>query len=329
MRAVTHRRYLALFAASFIALSLLFLALKVAFGPLQGDLTRLGGWPEKDYGPRREAEVPAPWKESGPAGASILLLGDSFSAHTPWIPELERRLQFRVAPYQYRRAGCIDNWLSWVSGQTARKVVIEIVERDFLQFGDLKPCAQQAPRQEAGHEPASPPADALYLLRTGFNLVRLALAGESPVRQRQVVNAPLKPGAGDNRCAVFSSRRGDRLLYLAEDERKRAWEPASIARAVAGVRAIHERLSAGGQHLVFVVVPDKSTTYAPCLGIETPGAGIAALLVDAGVAAPDLARAMQPLLAQTPDLYEPNDTHFGPVGYAIMADLVARELAKR
>ena len=198
--------------------------------PLEGDLTRVGHWPERDYG-YNMPHVVRPIVESGlqTAPPAILVLGDSFSVTNLWQSGYTERTGQVTRTYQFDDNRCIDQWVAWAVRQSsAAMIVIEIVERNLVEKLGSSVACPAAPPAMALEIPAAatrsrrprwpPTLDLGYLLITAGNVVRLVADPTARVTEHRVTNVAVKPG-----CGRFSHRRQERMLYDTDDDWKRLW----------------------------------------------------------------------------------------------------------
>jgi SGNH hydrolase-like domain, acetyltransferase AlgX len=333
-------RYLVYLVSSAALVGLLFASFAFYFGPVQGDLTRIGGWPERDFAPTamQPPIAPAPRTDTA-ASADVLVLGDSFSQPNEWQSVLFAQTRLTAHTTHFDAIGCLDNWVRWALAQPAQQaIVVQTVEREFVKrFRDSVSCkpsrAAAFDRPAASHaaNPAVPALaiDAGYLARTGFNTGLARLAPANTVRKGSVVNAPI-----DSACANFSNRQSNRLLYYQFDEERLKWSRNDVDRSIGNVRALQERFQRAGRKFVFVLIPDKLSVYQDCLkqGVTAGDPGATANLTSrlraAEVNAPDLHPVFAAARASTADFYYPNNTHLSENGYRLLATQVAGTITK-
>lgn len=334
------RRYLVYLASTAALVGLLFASCALYFGPVHGDLTRIGGWSERDFAPTAAqlAIAQAP-RTSTAATADMLVLGDSFSQPNEWQSALFADTRLSSHTTHFDAIGCLDNWVQWALAQPARRaIVVQTVEREFVKrFRDRVTCR---PGRTAGFDrPAAGPApahaapalaiDAGYLLRTSWNTGLAHFSPANTFRKGSVVNAPI-----DKACANFSNVQSGRLLYYQFDEERLKWTADDVDRAIANVRTLQEQFRSAGRGFVFVLIPDKLSVYQDCLvqrndAAQTgPSARLSSRLRAASILAPDLHPVFAAARASTADLYYPNNTHLGEDGYRLLANQVAGMLAK-
>lgn len=327
--------YVAWFSGTALALFFTAVGLSLFFGPLSGDLTRIGKWAERDFAPGRPQALP-PVRGNGPQLTSqqVLVLGDSFSHPNVWQSYLVEAGKLETLSFQFRDVGCIDNWVNWVNAKAeggSRTVVIQVAERSFVSvFKNIKPCVFSVPVASETPGKTSPgklmsgiTLDVVYLFQTAANSLRLRWQS-GRANSGGVANVPLST------ASLFSNARANRLLYYAEDDNKKSWTRQDIDTAIVNLRKIRGQLKAS--NLLFVVVPDKSTVYRPYMLDEADKAGhpdIFAAMKSSGIESVDLLTLFRQNVTGTVDLYLPNDTHLGPSGYRLMGGLVADSIQPR
>jgi hypothetical protein len=324
--------YLAWFTCTAVALLLTAISLSLFFRPLAGDLTRIGKWPERYFGPTLPQPLPAV-RTNGPSltHQQILVLGDSFSHPNIWQSYLAESNKLDILSFEFKDVGCIDNWVNWVVAQPVsevKTVIIELAERSFVAVlknqrscvSSIPPASAATDKTRAGNFVQGITLDAAYLTHTAANTLRMSSqAGD--ISSGDVINVPL------SNSKLFSNSRSSRLLYYAEDDSKKLWTEQDIAAAIANLKRIRARL--GALRLIVVVVPDKSTVYRSYMSGAAGKArypDASAYLAASGIDTVDLFSLFRGKVAGEVDLYLPNDTHLGANGYRLMATAVAARL---
>jgi hypothetical protein len=318
-----------------VCLSLIF----EPFEPLVGDLTRIGNYAEKDFGwqaPNAFMRL----EENGPhmRDPDVLVLGDSFSRSNVWQSFASQKLSAKIQSFEYADVGCIQNWVDYALNQpSAKTIIIETVERVFApRFQDVAPCAASQPiafpisaSLSSPTRPSWPPE--WHISRTykvAYNTLQMMHKPNGTLRGN-VINAPI-----DTHCAKFSNRRSDRLLYYAQDEEKFQWKPSMQASAIANILRIQKLFQDHGKNFVFVVAPDKLSTYQNCLKGDAilsanENSKVITTLIAAGIHTPDLLTVFRQNANKVDDLYKPNDTHLSQAGYALMANQLVQFLNQK
>jgi len=325
--AITFLRWV---GGTFAVLAALNLGLSLRFGPIGGDLARLGGFAERDYAPG--VAQPAPRIAPNTVAledADVVVLGDSFSNHLVWQGELEALTGRRTLTFQYGEAGCISNWLQWMHSQRLKPgalVVVETVERSFVaRFSQLTTCPPVTPLPMRRHLAADTRSwmdsglslDIVYQARVLLNTMRLG--DRTSYRAGETVNAAL--GRSDR----FTARRADRLLYPADDETKDSWRAPQVDGALARLSQEQAAFKAAGQQFQVLVIPDKSSVYREDL-VEPRMRPVTLTqdLQQAGLSPVDTRACFRSLATSMPDFYLPDDMHVG-----VIADrLIARQVAQ-
>jgi hypothetical protein len=316
-------------AVTFVLIAALNIGLSLRFGPIRGDLARVGGFAELDYRPGvPQADARIAPNTVALADADVVVLGDSFSNKLLWQGELEALTGQRTLTFQYGQVGCISNWLRWLHGMQLKpnaQVIIESSERSFVaRFNQMAECPKFTPvpvhrHLESGPKPWFDPdlsLDIIYQGRVLLNSVRL---GKQDVyRAGETVNVALK------REDRFTNHRSDRLMYHIDDEGKNDWTPAQLGNALAGLKAEQAAFSASGQKLSMLVMPDKSSVYRD--DIVAPRTRMSSATRDlqaAGLFGMDTLACFRTLATAMPDFYLPDDTHVSPNGFRLVAASLA------
>lgn len=309
-----------------------------------GDLTRIGRLSTRDFARRPPPGAP-PLKmlKVDSTEPAVVVLGDSFSRWNIWQSEwMAQRGRRDVLTYRYEEMGgaaCLSAWAGQVQQRhpAARQLIVQIVERSFAHLlQSQEQACTMAP--EAMHPVATsdnlwpdlpaqdklwPPPDPHHVLRAWAAQHR---SFASQTRRDQVVVTPLA------RHDLFSSRRSDLLLTYIDDQYKTRWKAETLAPGVASLVTLRDRLAAQGISLILVVVPDKSTVYAPHYRDAANRVPAAVdpwlLLQQAGLRQVLLRERLQQAALSTRDLYMPDDTHLGHDGFRLLAQAIAEEAAR-
>lgn len=325
---------------SYISLAVFLSFLALSIGPL-GELSRIGGFFPNDYTP--QAAVPkynqsrASWHneivENVLVQADVWVIGDSFSHQQdkgyPWQEILAQQTGWRVSTFHVGQFNLPDVINATQTRQVKPKLIVfQIAERSLWNlprwFGadcpsdadvsnrlDLpKPIGQKDEIAEVIPSLKSDPSFRIHEAARYARQRLLRMIGSSQVRQAQLTRKDL-----------FSSRRADRILYLKDDLRNISI-PGRVECAIRQLR--HRASKALNAELVFAIAPNKLSIYQPYLTEEIANSpfqpssalsnepwflntidGIAALVKDA-----------------TQDVYLPDDSHWGPSGHRLLADLV-------
>jgi hypothetical protein len=347
----TYRRYLYLLFGLCGIAAAGGLVLVVWLEPLAGDLTRVGGYSENDFGWNGvEQQFSPPVAEPGSLDGeyAIVVIGDSFSVRTTpdrqtregsfWTDFLANDTGVRLGVFDVGRTP-VERFLASPAYRShpPRLVILELVERTLLsRLGGPTTCPRPGPPIEALIDPMpEPPLPGGYRRALVPRSIEAA-AGQAAdylkkaIRRRllhQDTTATLRLPL--SRSDLFSSRRPGDLLVFNEDLGKAGWSADDWRTIRCRLLRYQRDVTANGTTaFVFVLVPDKSTAYADYLPA-------APWLIDAaehlaeppGINMPRLDVVLRASIAAgTRDVYLPNDSHWSTAGSRIVARTVLRYL---
>ena len=353
MKDLAYRRYALLVLVPIAAMGILIVALAAWLEPVQNDLTRLGGYSERDFGwnglqlgfrpPLVPVAVPGRTYE-------VVVIGDSFSTSkfiAPGAPRVDdgfwtdvfaQRTGLVIGAF-HRDAVSPAAYLASDTFKAAppRLVIYEIVERELDAVpaaGVPCPAAPSAPGPAfvlrpapLDRTPAPHARDAARHLGTAQVDTAVDFATKQVTRWltgrdwTDVLQLPL------SRRDLFSNHRPDRLLIYKQDARKASIGPAQEADLACYFLDLQSKVEANGQTaFLLMVVPDKSTAYAAyTLAPALPNMA-ERMARNAALHTMRLDTAVQEAVAQgRRDVYLPSDTHWGWAGKEVAADaLIAR-----
>lgn len=265
------------FLASFVLVTALLLTLGTGLalylGNPDSDLMRIGRMASIDWRPAH-VQPPLQLQANPPSSgkADLLVVGDSFSVGNAWQSELFRLAGKTALTWHYSDIGCIDDWLHAAiadHGTDASPIiVVETIEREFLaRFAEPRANCQSAPAQmtyrvEAGilhdrYETPLFPIDSRYLLAAARHHLSTE-AHHGRQKSRSAINVDLSTDT------LFSHTRPARLSYYHRDDEKwRNWSPAHQQQAVDYLARMTALAAGANKRLLVLVIPDKSSTYAP------------------------------------------------------------------
>lgn len=311
--------------------------------PLDGDLTRLGGYPETRFGwnePQQRFDPPRATPGRMNVHYDVVVIGDSFSTVTSpdrrhragmfWTDHLAALTGLSVGVFDIA-ATAFDTLITGLAAAPPRLLILETVERGIGRLPILPGDCRPAPARPIALPRAVPSAQ--------IAINRPVAAGPDPLRIGEALGQigtaleRLPAGRDINRVRQSPLTRGDlftdadpaTLLFYTEDLARNAWTPDDWAEITCRIRALHatvtQRLGSG---FLLLVAPDKSSAYAPFLPErDRPVDAITRL---AGVADLPLVRAdltiRRLIAAGTRDVYLPNDTHWGYAGARAAAEAV-------
>lgn len=341
-----YRRYTLLLTALLLTGLAAALAATAWLDPLDGDLTRLGGYTENRFGwtsPQFQFDPPLAVRGQLGHAYDVVVIGDSFSSITTrfrdqraggfWTDHLAALTGLSVGVFDYT-ATPLDTLVNSIAATPPRLFVLELVERDLRKVPDVKgdctPVAQPVPLP-ALPRAAAPPAPRL--------LQRPRTAGPDPWRlpitigQAGTALEQLVPGRDVNFSAVrpfdgpvlFSSRDTSALLFFAGDLLRPTWPEADWQATICHIRAVQALVTRRlGSAFLLLPAPDKASVYAPFLPpAARPINAIARLAATADLPILRTDSALHALIARGErDVYLPNDTHWGSAGARAAAEAV-------
>jgi hypothetical protein len=325
--------------------------------PLRGDLTRLGGYAENQYGwTKPQVRFEPPLVETGPYNRpyEIVVLGDSFSSSpygtdqtdpgVYWTNHLAQRTGMSVLSLNMFKHG-LDAVLAnpHFQADPPRLFVLQIVEsmlglyfvedaHGYLGSTDAacKATAASATTGDPGR--LAPVASATtqpwerdrsrgFVFDQAVNFIWKTLR-----RNAFGADAGGIHSLALTRADLFSSRAADRLLVHGRDFEKASWSEATVRKLRCNLIEAQGRVEANGKtRFLLMVAPDKLTIYEGYLADPAYRglSRLSTLFADTGIRTVDLRRPLQRALdCGVVDLYLPNDTHWSSSGHAVAADAV-------
>lgn len=322
--------WLSIFLSGFAVCACLLLQSLLTLAPY-GDLSRVGRVSEDDFGWTIEPpHIGSSLLHGAPVDkADILVIGDSFSAPHVWQSALVKEGHAVATMYwsQIDEMLCADfeEWLSQI-GFRGKLVVIESVERLLnVRLAHSRRCTPLKRPLTAAVEPASPPLAQVPAFALNWDAqlfsgwmtnrcTRAAIAG----KVRSGCNSMTLARPVADGCALFSHRRCDMALFLADDLNHGELTAANVA----GMQAFsntHAKMP-----VLWMVVPNKWTAY---LEPARSQAFVGALRqTDLG---PDLFAFVQQEKTAMRDFYFPNDTHISTRGLLVLGERMAQAVKQK
>jgi len=305
--------------------------------PITGDLTRVGNVSERSWGWNAPKAAISIKENDSSKPAQVLVIGDSFSIQNSWQSAAAEFSGNTFLTYHWNDIGgshCLEEAVRDLvkSHPEVRYVVFELIERGFIgSFGEAdktlvacKPPIRTSVKGGAStiggdrkhFEWSELLADPIYSIKALFNEKNKY---DSLMSLDQAKAAPL------SRSDLFSNRRSDAILFLGNDLEKQTWTQTQIAQALSNIEKISSNLSNLGVVPIFVIVPDKLTTYAPFLanGVLRQDLPNAALDLSHGKAKSIYLNALfQDKATHAVDFYLPNDTHLSSDGFIFLGQQI-------
>ena len=323
-------------------------------GPPVGDLTRIGGLSERQFGWTRTAQGFArdyfqrPSLEtllSAGGHGGIVVFGDSFTdaenGNISWLNTLYAKTGADIDYVQYVTLEDVQAYLGAPGFDAAPPDAIIIQMGERTVFRRARPLFD-----DAGCVPPRPP-DALaygtgdvermsWRQRTSFADFDELMSWGALAMRRRVLGAGRTVMVELTDSALFTSARSDTLLiYDSEITRHlpQAIAPLDRAAAETGIRCAlrHVINTAGDRTEVYVLVaPDKRTVYAPWLANELPEKAVDVHTLLPGalsgryISLLDLMRSQ--VRAGVRDVYFPNDTHWNDASAELVGIVVSETI---
>jgi hypothetical protein len=324
-----YKRFSLYVASVLIVAAVLMCGGELYFGSLDGDLTRLGSLPERDFGwQQTQPLVEGKFLHSYPIGeADVLIVGDSFSASLVWQSQLVRGGLKPATVHWDDVKLCSEDFAQVIrqAGFSGRYVVIEAVERT-LQGRMLSICKKGSKLTKTSeHNGASPPTSqprfSLVSPRLGAKWVIEAMLNK--FRYTYLPVGHMKFGdtnmmSLENGCEHFTNRSCNYGLFFVDEFIKLTFSSVNT------VLDINRNLKGSGIQAIWLVVPDKSTVYLGNGKFDSmPYVNPWKSLNEKGVLGiSDLDQMFIQESHRFKDLYAPNNTHLSPTGYLFLGDLM-------
>ncbi|WP_448202732.1 alginate O-acetyltransferase AlgX-related protein [Azospirillum sp. sgz302134] len=335
------------------------LPLALALDPPDGDLTRLGGYPENRFGPSAPQAifVPALAEAAKPGTAyDVVVIGDGFSRPDPgdhrtpyghyWTDHLRNMTGLTVGVLHLDETP-VARYLTSADfrERPPRVLIFETAERDLparttdrplveslLRPAVATPAAAPLAVRPLGVRPqpwtrtrarawtAPPVGHALELLVKAVPRTLLNLR-DTPVQERTLVYAGL-----------FSSAAATTSLFRADDFLPWRADRKLLEDRLRTLRKLQATVEANGTtRFLLMVAPDKGTVYADfLLNAPTVRSAVEEVLAgDPALHVAPLASGLKALAAGgVADLYKPNDSRWGAEGHLYAARAVTATLAR-
>lgn len=353
MPSLDFRRYALFVLGPIVTVSVLCLLFAAWLEPVRHDLTRLGGYTERDFGwnsPQLAFKPPiVPISVPGQA-YDVVVIGDSFSTSmfiAPGAPRTDdgfwtdifaQRTGLTVGAFHRDLLSAEDYLASAVfHAAPPRLLIIEIVEREL---DEIRSAGARCPAPSSGR---AFHLDSVPLNRTPvphgrdtsapFNAVRIDTAIDVLAKHTvrwltgsdwtDVLQLPL------SRHDLFSNRRSDRLLIYKQDRRKARISSVQEFELGCYLRTLQSNAEANGYtSFLLMIVPDKSTAYADYTQAPALPNMVERLARDPALRALRLDIVIKCAVALgQKDIYLPDDTHWGWAGKQIAADALIQHFS--
>jgi len=343
-----YRTYVMVFGTTVSLFLTALLAAAFYIQPLEGELTRLGSYAERDFGwnlPQKKVREDARLITNYQDYSDVLIVGDSFSTNGIWQPFFRQYTGLSYVTLDIRKTSLPDLLASKPFRAYPPKIVIlQSVERELLFFFKDLNFGCNDKKQQDVYIPlkgiAEQPEIGYYVeTRKTFDLRNINLKYAASV----VVNTVIRGiSSGDSKNTnkfylinntLFSNKRSGELLIYEGDMQKSAWRNEDLARAACSIRGLQSRVQSNGKtFFIFMLAPDKSTAYAE-FTVTPEFRNIfqsAEVLEDYGVNVPRLDLILKAAIhSGEKDIYIPSSTHWSARGYALAAEGISEFIKKR
>lgn len=340
------KNYLLLLAGLVLSAILLLALTAIYIEPLDGELTRLGGYSERDFGAnslQKTIGKDVHLDDRYDKYYDVVVVGDSFSRSGLWQSFFRNETGLSITTLDLSTTS-LDDFVtnSLFRRSPPRIMVVEIGERLLLR--KFRPqhtsCSQTVPSTRINHEKLVFGRQHISfqdkVRRRTVKLEDINLKYALLFIQRSLVRYLLKNDFTEvkryqlSRSDLFSNSKNDQILIFKEDLIKATWTTEEIRAAACGIKKLQDRVQENNKTLfVLMLLPDKSTAYAdyimdPQLH-KFPRSH--PLLAEQSVNLPRIDTLLESAIkAGEIDVYLPNDTHFGTRGYELVALSLVRFL---
>lgn len=350
---MSHKKYNLILLVPLGILFSVFISLAVWVEPITGDLTRMGGFTENNFGwndPQLRFESMLYTFDKTLEYSQyhdVVVLGDSFAItypRTQWQNYFVRDTGLSLVTFRLDHID-IESFASSPAfrDHPPRIVIYETVELSFVgrgnawDKGDCQP-ASPAPKREPiairrGHQTPSPQARNTLSgplhpnLSSGAHYLKRLIKKTFNKKSNRAVKIAL------NRDDLFSNRQsGYALIYRSDFDRYQV-SRNQLNRAICGLMHIQNTFQKNGKtFFVGVVAPDKLTAYMDVyknFGREKIH-WMTEIAKHPELNVPRLDVAVRKEIARgVRDVYLPNDTHWGSAGHRAVARTLVDYLTER
>ena len=343
-----HKRYVRIFLTVLFINVTLILVIAFYIQPLEGELTRLGSYAERDFGwnaPQKKIRGDANIVKAYDGKSEVLIIGDSFSTNGVWQPFFREKTGLSYETLNIRKMSITD----FLESKQFRKypprvIILQCVERELVYFFrdmdiicDKKISGEvRIPIQKYSTDPYS---EYYEETRKTFHLRNFNLKYAASV----VIHSLIRSITGtDTRNAkrfvltnnsLFSNRKSNEILVYEGDMNKLSWSKADIEKAACVIRCLQDKVQSAGKTLfIFMLAPDKSTAYADY--ISTPEfrnrENIWKYLTYYGINVPRIDILLKTAIDRgEKDIYSPSGTHWSARGYELATEGISEFIKER
>ena len=316
--------------------------------PLEGELTRLGSYAERDFGwnlPQKKIRGDANLTQAYKRYYDVLIIGDSFSTNGVWQPYFRKETGFSYVTLNIRKTS-FHNLLGSQTFRThpPKVVIVQCVERELIYFfRDLAFLCRDLKNKDfkIAIGLTDPPGKTEYYeeIRKTFDIrsINLRYAASVMVNTliRNLIGRDLRQTQSFalSTDTLFSNTRNNEILVYEGDMDKLTWKQKDIAKAVCSIRGLQDQVQSNEKTLfIFMLAPDKSSAYADYIAVPVfrNRENTQQWLVNYGINAPRIDLLLKKAIdSGVKDIYIPSGTHWSARGYEIAAECIAEFIRKR
>jgi hypothetical protein len=333
---------LILLSIIFIGMAIL-ITISIYVQPLQGDLTRLGGYAERDFGwniPRKVLSDDVQLARSYDKYYDIVILGDSFSKSGLWQSFLTDKTNFSFTTLHWDDTTVeevINNQI--FKSNPPKLFIVEMGARSLpMRFSSANAeCDTNKGTKSMNNwftqdvRPHIPFIEINRQTKTRWSDINLKFA------LLYLENSLLRWFFNDdfskvrkyalNATNLFSNRNSDEILLLSTWFDAKVWSDEEIAKAICSISNIQDTVQSNGKTMFIILpIPDKGTAYEKYI-INPKFSSMEELtlkLIKYNINTPRLDLILNKAIENgVKDVYLPNDTHYGTTGYQLTAKAVA------
>jgi hypothetical protein len=342
------RRYVYVFGMTLSISLVVMLAAAIYIQPLEGELTRLGSYAERDFGwnlPQKKVRGHANMASAYEERYDVLVVGDSFSTNGVWQPFFRQKTGLSYVTLNIRKTSFHDLLISQPFRNYPPKVmIVQSVERELLYFfkeldftcdnerHDAFQVSLSAFTEDAGMESYEEARNAMDLRNINFRYAASVIVN-GILRSISGMNSKSTMRFGLSKDTLFSNRRVHEILVFRGDMDKFTWRQEDISRAACSIRGLQDRVQANGKTLfIFMLAPDKSTAYADYIDSSVFRNRVDAQqwLFDYGINTPRIDLLLKEAInREEKDIYIPSGTHWSARGHKLAAKGLADFIRQR
>lgn len=321
-----------------IAITILIIV-SIKIQPLSGDLTRIGGYAERDFGwnaPRKVLSSDTILETTYDKYYDIVVVGDSFSKLGFWQSILAGSYGLSFTTLYWDNITVEEIINSKVYLDTPPKLlIVEMGARTFPRHfiseqGKCDPPVLNIIDNNSFHHKMKNEIHLEEINRdTSTNWSEINLKFALVYLQNSVLRYLFDNDFTKvknyylSRNDLFSNKLSNEVLVLNSWLESKAWSDQEIGKLICNALQIQNRVQSNGKTLfILLLIPDKGTSYYDYI-IEPKFSGMKDLtneILSNNVRTPKLSSLLQNAIRNgEKDIYLPNDTHFGTLGYQLTA----------